>query len=446
LIDTGRRRPARPSIGANNVRFFSFVSHGAAPVRRDRRCRGTNVGLAVLLRIAILALLVAAVAAPSASDAKARGFIAPKAFRTHSAVYPTPKKTPNASGQPSLESMIGQMILIGFAGTRPQQASPARITNLIRDGRIGGVVLYDYNIVGPSQLMALDAAFNAAGGKIRPFLCVDQEGGAVQRLTRAKGFAGLPAAARISSFGRAKAYQLDLKAAQELAGLGINVNFGPVVDLDINPADPVIGRPGRSFGADPETVITYAEEFIRAHAEAGVLTAAKHFPGHGSAIADPHRRAVDISKTWRPSELVPYRRLIGGRSVEMVMVGHVIAPDFSDDGDVPASLSRRTIQDQLRGKLHFNGLVVTDDLEMAAIRSRYSIEQAAVMAIAAGADLLIVNDRDPAVADRIVAAVAGAVRDGKIERGQIETAYRMIVHRKLSLATPPHHATPQRRG
>src|SRR6516165_2956406 len=103
----------------------------------------------------------------------------------------------------SLEAMMGQMILVGFLGTRPQDAWPARIVKLIRDGHIGGVVLYGYNIVGASQLRTLDAAFNHAGGTIRPFICIDQEGGAVQRLTRAKGFVGSPAAARMPSFGRA---------------------------------------------------------------------------------------------------------------------------------------------------------------------------------------------------------------------------------------------------
>jgi beta-N-acetylhexosaminidase len=124
----------------------------------------------------------------------------------------------------------------------------------------------------------------------------------------------------------------------------------------------------------------------------------------------------------------------------MVMVGHLIEPDFSDAGNTPASLSRRAIEDQLRGKLHFSGLVVTDDLSMGAISSRYSIEQAAVMAIAAGADLIIVNHTDPGIADQIIAAVSQAVTDGKIRREQIEQAYRLIVSRKLRLENPQPYA------
>jgi len=118
----------------------------------------------------------------------------------------------------------------------------------------------------------------------------------------------------------------------------------------------------------------------------------------------------------------------------------ICTPDFSDAGNTPASLSRRAISDQLRDKLHFGGLVVTDDLNMAAIRSRYSVEQAAVLAIAAGADLLIVNHGDPDIADRIIAAVSEAVAEGKVKRRQIEQAYRLIVGRKLRLTYPHAYA------
>ena len=329
---------------------------------------------------------------------------------------------------------------VGPVDRQWQDAWPARIVKLIHDSRIGGVVLYDYNIVGPRQVKALNAAFRDASSELPPFICVDQEGGAVQRLSRVKGFAGLPGAARISGLSLEKAYQLDATAARELANLGFNVNFGPVVDLNLNPANPAIGRLGRSFSADPDQVIEYASEFIDAHEQSGVLAVAKHFPGHGSARNDPHSRVVDISNTWRASELIPYESLISGGFVDMVMVGHLIEPDFSDAGNTPASLSRRAIEDQLRGKLHFSGLVVTDDLSMGAISSRYSLEQAAVMAIAAGADLIIVNHTDPGIADQIIAAVSQAVTDGKIRREQIEQAYRLIVSRKLRLENPQPYA------
>ena len=233
-----------------------------------------------------------------------------------------------------------------------------------------------------------------------------------------------------------KAYELDVRAAQELAGLGFNVNFGPVVDLNLNPASPTIGRRGRSYAADPDMVILYARQFIAAHAEAGVLTVAKHFPGHGSARNDPHSEVVDISKTWQEDELLPYKNLIGGELLDMIMVGHLIAPEFSDPDNTPASLSRRAIEEGLRTRLGFDGLVITDDLNMAAIQKRYSTEQAAVMAVAAGADLLIVANKgrpDPMAADRIIDAIAEAVAEGRISAEQVRRAYDLIVLAKLRL-------------
>jgi beta-N-acetylhexosaminidase len=341
--------------------------------------------------------------------------------------------------------MIGQMILIGFPGTKPQEEWPARVVKMIHDSRIGGVVLFSYNVVDPAQVKALNAAFRDAGATRRPFVCVDQEGGSIQRLTRAKGFIGLPGASKISAMGLETAYKLDVQAAHELANLGFNVNFGPVVDLNINPNNPAIGRLGRSYGADPQKVTDYARQFINAHAQANVLTALKHFPGHGSAGNDPHVDIVDISKTWKKEELLPYQNLISGisgGSVDMVMVGHLIQPEFSDTGDTPASLapaslSRRAIVDQLRSKLGFSGLVITDDLDMGAIRNRYSVEQAAVMAVAAGADLIIIANHkqpDPAIADRIIAAVSQAVKDKRISAEQIHQAYRLIVNAKIKLS------------
>jgi beta-N-acetylhexosaminidase len=395
-----------------------------------------------LVRVTALVCAVAIgfIAAGEASAERASEVPRPE---VRAAIPPTAAEAPReaaALGGPSLSAMIGQMILIGFPGTRPDEALPARVVRLIHDGRIGGVVLYDYNIVGPRQVKALNGAFRDAGGLLRPFICVDQEGGTVQRLTRAKGFVGLPGASRIAGMNLDKAYALDADAARELAGLGFNVNFGPVVDLNLYPANPVIGRLGRSFGADPDIVIEYASEFISAHTQSGVLTVAKHFPGHGSARTDPHQRIVDISQTWSPSELIPYQTLIGDGAVDMVMVGHLIAPDFSDGGNVPASLSRRAIAGRLRGDLQFKGLVVTDDLDMGAISSRYPIEEAAVMAIAAGADLIIANHGDIDIADRIIAAVTRAVADGRVSRQRIEEAYQRILSQKLRLAYPPAYA------
>jgi len=338
----------------------------------------------------------------------------------------------------ALKAMIGQMILIGFEGRSPEDAGVRRVVGLLRAGEIGGVVLFAGNVESPRQLRRLTSALSRAGAAYPPFIAVDQEGGRVQRLTPAKGFAGLPSADSVARLGPAAAYRLYAEAARELAALGINVNFGPVVDLALAPAGPAIGRLGRSFGTRPSTVAALAYEFLRAHAQAGVLTSLKHFPGHGSARGDSHKGAVDVTATWKESELSPFREL--GSHADMVMVGHLIHPRFSDAGPLPASLSKRAIQGVLRGELGFSGLVVVDDLDMGAVSGAYSLERAAVLAVGAGADLLIVGQqlrRSPRVPERIAGAIEAAVAAGEIDRRAIEASYRRVLRAKAKLKRSP---------
>jgi beta-N-acetylhexosaminidase len=342
--------------------------------------------------------------------------------------------TPPPRSAVPLDAMIGQMIVIGFPGQNPADEWPKRVASMIQDGRIGGVVLFSENVVSPSQLKKLVSSL-LPDQALPPFISVDQEGGGVQRLAPIKGFVGLPSAHDIAKLDQIAAYRLYRRNARQLADLGINLNFGPVVDLNVNVANPVIGRLGRSYDRNPERVIAFARHFIGAHDQVGVLTSAKHFPGHGSASADPHHTPVDISQSWKESELDPFRDLIGDNFVEMIMVSHLVHPRFSDR-DRPASLSRRAIQDVLRGELGFRGLVVTDDLDMKAITARYSVDKAAVLAAAAGADLIVVaNNKKPdaEIAERIRIAISHAVASGDIPRKAIEDAYDRILKVKKKL-------------
>jgi beta-N-acetylhexosaminidase len=332
----------------------------------------------------------------------------------------------------ALRKKIGQMILIGFPGTIRTEEWPSRVSAMIRDGRIGGVILFGDNVIDPQQLRQLISSLEGKGESPPPMICVDQEGGEIQRLSPAKGFVGLPSAQRVAGMDFEAAVQLYSKSSRELASFGINCNFGPVVDLNINPENPAIGRLGRSYGTSPKKVVEFANLFIDAHRKAGVLTAAKHFPGHGSAVNDPHEQIVDITKTWRPVELEPFRSIINENTVDMVMVGHLIHPQFSD-GDLPASLSKKAIQGELRGNLGYSGLIVSDDLDMSAIQDRYGTDAAAVLAIGAGADLVIVSNTknpDPGIADRIVDAVVHAMRQGRISAEAIDQSYRRILQAK----------------
>jgi beta-N-acetylhexosaminidase len=331
--------------------------------------------------------------------------------------------------------MIGQMILIGFPGSERDEAWQGRIRRLVQDGKIGGVILFAENVVDPRQVKQLTHSL-AANATHQPFVCVDQEGGAIQRLTVGKGFVGLPGAQQIAAMSPPRAFQHYRKSAQEMVRLGINCNFGPVVDLNVNTANPAIGGLGRSYDRDPQKVVAYAKLFIDAHRQAGVLTAGKHFPGHGSARLDPHEQVVNISPTWKEIELEPFRTIIKDDPTDMIMVGHLIHPRFSDQ-DRPASLSQTAIKDVLRDQLDYHGLVVSDDLDMGAIRKRYGVEESAVMAIEAGNDMIIVANTkvpDPFVADRIILAVSRAVAEGRISREAIEQSYNRVLAAKNKLA------------
>ncbi|MGH6874460.1 MAG: glycoside hydrolase family 3 protein [Aestuariivirgaceae bacterium] len=336
----------------------------------------------------------------------------------------------------SLKKMIGQMLVIGFPGRSMAEEWPLRVAGMIGKGNIGGVLLLGDNIESPAQLRELTWALRRAGGRLPPLIAVDQEGGAVQRLSPYKGFLGMPAAKTVAGTDVETAYALYAQQARQLAAEGITVNLGPVADLDLNPDNPIIGGLERSYGDRPEVVVSFGRAFVAAHRAAGVLTAVKHFPGHGSGDSDPHHRMVNMASGWQKQELLPFRSLMSKEPrVPMVMVGHLVIEGFSD-GDAPASLSRRAVTDVLRGELAFDGLIVTDDLDMAAVGDRYGTVRAFVMAAAAGNDLLLFANKtapDSELVEKVTGALVAAVEEGRISRAQIEASYRRIAAAKQAL-------------
>ena len=346
-----------------------------------------------------------------------------------------------AEADVDLDQMIGQTIMVGFSGRDEHDQGVSGVRDQLAKGVIGGVVLYPENIVSGEQLRLLTAFLTHANSKLVPFIAVDQEGGMVQRLGPRSGYARYPSARGMAR--EAKAGTLDTARdryqamAKELATAGINVNFGPVVDLSVNPWNTVIARRKRSFGADAETVSTLARTFITAHREANVATVAKHFPGHGSSWSDSHKTLPDIASSWTEAELQPYAALSHDGLLDMVMVGHLYHPRFSDGEKLPASLSANAIH-ALRadGYIGFKGVVVSDDLEMGAVSERFSLEDRVVKAINAGVDLLVlsnVKSRDPDLGAKIHAIISDGVRDGSIPRARIEAAYRRIAALKQRL-------------
>ncbi len=355
-----------------------------------------------------------------------------------------------APAQPleALDGPVGRMLVVGFRGTQARKGS--RIQKAIREHRLGGVILFRQdvpsgashrNIRSPDQLRRLTRSLQEAA-PYRLLIAIDQEGGEVARLHPADGFQASPSAASLGEQPVARARRAAQSTAAQLADLGINWNLAPVVDLATKEGSPSIGGLGRSFGAHPEEVTPRAAEVIRAHRAEGVLTAVKHFPGHGSAAEDSHLDLPDITGSWRAEELLPYRRLLEMDLVDTVMVGHLYHREL--DSTWPASLSKRVISELLRKRLGFQGPVVTDDLQMRAIRDRYALETTIRRAIRAGADILLFANNtvyQPRIAARAREAMRDLVRGGEIPPERINRSLRRI--RKLSRKARGRHPRKQ---
>jgi len=332
----------------------------------------------------------------------------------------------------TIQEMAGQMIVVGFKGDGANDASVKAVRQAVEDGRIGGVMYLKINVASKAAVTAMNEAFRAAAPDgLPPFLTLDQEGGAVERLTEAIGFRELPNAEAVArSDSPAEAEKLYERMAKDIRALGFSVNFGPVADMNVNRNNQIIAKFGRAFSADPEVVTQYDRAFIEAHHSAGLVTALKHFPGHGSSTGDSHAGFVDITKTWKPEELEPYKALISGGYKDFVMVGHLYQGEIQDADDKrPASLSPEWIEGKLRGELGFDGAVISDDLEMGAIRKLYSLEQTVIGAVNAGTDVLLFSNtayNDPKLPDRILDVLLSESNRDPAFAKRIENSYRRI--------------------
>ena len=347
----------------------------------------------------------------------------------------------------SLAQMAGQMVLVGFKGNSVDDASVKILVDEIKQGQIGGLMYLRINVKTLDAVKAMNAAFRAANPALPPFISLDQEGGKIERLTGAVGFPEMPSEQDIGKDDTpGQAGVIYGRTAEALAGLGFNVNFGPVVDLNINPNNPIIGKYGRSFGVDPARVTALSEAFIAAHHAAGVLTALKHFPGHGSSTTDSHKGFVDISATWSPVELAPYQALIKQSSPDFVMVGHLYNDGYgapADPQQLPASLSSYWIGDVLRQKLDFKGVVISDDLDMGAIRDLFKadsnaeiLRQTVIRAVNAGVNVLLFSGTavyDPNLGATVQAILISEGQKDPAFAKKIEESYQLIAALKAKL-------------
>ncbi len=330
-----------------------------------------------------------------------------------------------------LNPRLGELLLVGFHGTALQDN--ADLDRLLCETRVAGVILFARNIVDAAQTARLtrDLTARARACTGRPLLvAVDAEGGQVMRLGPAAGWTATLSHQDLGQAGDLAQTELE---ARRIGGMlrdaGINWNLAPVIDVGYNPANPVIVGVGRSFGANPKLVAAQARAYIAGMHAAGILTAVKHFPGHGSSVDDSHAGFVDVTDTARPEvELVPYRLLLAEGVVDAVMTAHVFNRHL--DAWVPATLSRPTIDGVLRSELGWRGVVVSDDMRMGAIEQHYGAGDAAVRALRAGVDLiLIADDRlpgDRSASAETLEAIRRALRRGRLPAGQVDEALARI--------------------
>ncbi len=352
-----------------------------------------------------------------------------------------------AVSHPSLEEMIGAMVIGGFRGFKVSKTLP--VAGEIRREDLGGVVLYDYdvpthtphrNIASPAQVTSLCKGLQS----LRPApltIAIDEEGGKISRLKQKYGF---PPTVSAQALGKRNdpsyTYRRALGIAKTLKSVGITLNFAPVVDLNINPDNPVIGRLQRSFSADPDVVIHQALAFIRAHHDLGIKCTLKHFPGHGSSTTDSHLGFVDITDTWSPIELKPFQAIIQAKKADAVMTAHVFNKRL--DTRYPATLSKRIVTGILRDRMGYDGVIISDDMQMGAIRKYYGFEQAITLAIQAGIDILIIANNtiyDPTAIPRALAIIRGLVDRGTISLSRIEASYRRIMKLKAGQVPQKGH-------
>jgi beta-N-acetylhexosaminidase len=322
----------------------------------------------------------------------------------------------------NLQEQIGQLFMLGFEGTT---VSP-EWADLQARYKPGGMILFARNLEDPAQIIELTNGLQARSPHFPLLISIDQEGGRVSRLP--KGFTIFPPCGIIGAcHSEELAYAAASVTAAELRAVGINMNMAPVLDVHSNPDNPIIGD--RAYGTEPESVAELGLAAVRGLQGKGVVACGKHFPGHGDTSADSHKELPVVKASAEvlfERELVPFHYAILN-GLASLMTAHVVYPAL--DAERPATLSPAILTSLLREQWGFDGVVVTDDLEMHAIVDHHGVGDAAVQAFLAGADILLIcKDRSRAVS--AMEAVRKAVEDGTIPTDRLEASVRRIMHLK----------------
>ena len=330
----------------------------------------------------------------------------------------------------TLKQEIARMLVVGFTGTRLDLNSS--LAQMIEKYPLGGVIFFSSNMKNRKQVRTLTDQLQRLNSD-RLLIGVDQEGGYVDRLGKLPDLFKTPSAADIASMDRLKAAGFYHRMAAALHELGFNLDFAPSVDLAINPKNRVIVGFQRSYGPSPGAVVANASLLIDALHSAHILTVLKHFPGHGSSAGDSHEGFTDVSQSWHSEELLPFLKLIGSGRADMVMSAHIFNRHL--DPIYPATLSKKVIGLLLRKEIGFTGVVISDDLQMGAIRKNYTLDEAIVSAVNAGVDMLLFGNQigKPYDVQMLIDRIAALVESGKISRKRIAEANRRIVKLKEKL-------------
>jgi beta-N-acetylhexosaminidase len=343
----------------------------------------------------------------------------------------------------SLDIMIGQMIMVGLGEFNVLKKSEP-IFEDIKSGYAGGIILFEKNLHKSYTETYLKEIIDYAQeqSSVSLFVSIDEEGGRVNRLKPKYGFPKTVTAKYLGELdSKDSTFQYALQTASTLHKLGINMNFAPSVDVNINPQNPIIGKIGRSYSSDPMSVAKHAQLVVQAHDSLNVVTALKHFPGHGSSVNDTHLGLTDVSSTWQFNELLPYKSLIDSGSVRMIMSAHIVNRIVEPE-KLPATLSQNVITNILRGFLNYQGVVISDDMQMGAISKEYGLKEAIALSINSGIDIVLFANN--VTLSQVVSAqeVHGIIKDlvlsGEITESRVQESYDRIMTLKKSFGLIPN--------
>ncbi len=340
----------------------------------------------------------------------------------------------------SLDQKLGQMVIVEFYGSTLN----SDLLQMIQSNQISGVLIENKNgnAQTRAQLVALTQGMQGQT-HIPLFVTTDYEGGVVNELRQITG--ERPSNADIGATNNLQAaYNAGYGAATDLTGLGLNVNFMPIVDILTNPNNP--GLPRRSFGNNPTLVTNMGRAYLKGLTDGGIVGCLKHFPGLGSANLDPHLSLPYMNRsiaTLNAVDLVPYRVMIDEGVVPMVMVTHILNPQL--DPKLPTSLSPNVVTGLLRNSLNFKGVIISDTLWMGGISNTYTLSQAAVLAVKAGIDLLL-GPRGLAETQTMIYGLKQAVLNGTLSQSQIDASVTRILALKLQYKILSHASALQMAG